>query len=178
MKFQKNKKEKENEIMKRIKKIASLLLAMVMAFAMSVTAFAGSVNQDTIEKDERRFSITIDNKVDGYEYAAYQIFSGKYANGILSDIVWGSGVNFKDTFPADKDTQFDGKTAKEIAAMLNDQNKDADVAKAFAAAVGDYLGTAAAKTNTVVENTGYVLGTGDNKLTPGYYLVENTKVPE
>jgi len=66
MKFQKNKKEKENEIMKRIKKIASLLLAMVMAFAMSVTAFAGSVNQDTIEKDERRFSITIDNKVDGY----------------------------------------------------------------------------------------------------------------
>ena len=107
MKFQKNKKEKENEIMKRIKKIASLLLAMVMAFAMSVTAFAGSVNQDTIEKDERRFSITIDNKVDGYEYAAYQIFSGKYANGILSDIVWGSGVNFKDIFPADKGTQFD-----------------------------------------------------------------------
>ena len=73
MKFQKNKKEKENEIMKRIKKIASLLLAMVMVFAMSVTAFASNVNPPAGKGD---FTITINDQTAGYEYDAYQIFSG------------------------------------------------------------------------------------------------------
>lgn len=73
--------------MKTMKKILSLVMGLVMALAMSVTAFAAGEN----------YSITIENPVPGHTYEAYQIFAGdltmKDGNKVLSNITWGSGVD-------------------------------------------------------------------------------------
>ena len=69
--------------MKNMKKIASLVLALIMAFAMTATAFA----------EETTYSITINNSTEGHIYEAYQIFTGDLHEGVLSNIEWGSSVS-------------------------------------------------------------------------------------
>ena len=54
--------------MKSIKRIASLLLALVMALAMSVIALAA----------ENTCSITVENPADGVTYTAYKVFDVAY----------------------------------------------------------------------------------------------------
>ena len=86
--------------MKRMKKIVSLALAMIMALAMTVTAFAADNNPHIIKIKQNADDTTHHN------YEAYQVFKGDLAenpdynsstNGIpqyiLSNIEWGSGVN-------------------------------------------------------------------------------------
>lgn len=82
--------------MKRMKKIASILLAMVMVLGMSLTAFAAGDYTITIDKN--------DKDAKDHIYDAYQIFAGdlaenpEYTEGgaqpqyILSNIQWGSGI--------------------------------------------------------------------------------------
>ena len=60
--------------MKRIKKLAALMMAAIMALAMSITAFAA---------DEKPATVT-------HTYEIYQIFTGDYAKGVLSNIKWGA----------------------------------------------------------------------------------------
>lgn len=69
--------------MRHAKKFVSLLLALVMVFAMTVTAFA----------EETTYSITINNSAEGHTYEAYQIFTGDLHEGVLSNIEWGSSVS-------------------------------------------------------------------------------------
>ena len=69
--------------MKHIKKLASLLLALVMVFALATTAFA----------EETTYSITINNSTAGHTYEAYQIFTGDLSGTTLSNIKWGSSVS-------------------------------------------------------------------------------------
>lgn len=64
--------------MKKMKKLIAVLLAAVMALAMSMTAFATG-DDDSNNQTE---STT-------YEYEIYQIFTGDYANGVLSNVRWG-----------------------------------------------------------------------------------------
>lgn len=59
---------KGNEAMKTVKKLASLLLVMVMVFAMATTAFAA----------EEKGTITVDNPVANQTYTAYKIFDVTY----------------------------------------------------------------------------------------------------
>lgn len=66
--------------MKSLKKLTSLLLVLVMVFAMSMTAFA-----------DETFSITINDAKEGHKYVAYQIISGKAAGKVLSDMKWAAG---------------------------------------------------------------------------------------
>lgn len=61
-------KMKGNEAMKTVKKLASLLLVMVMVFAMATTAFAA----------EEKGTITVDNPVANQTYTAYKIFDVTY----------------------------------------------------------------------------------------------------
>lgn len=60
--------------MKHIKKLASLLLVLVMVFALATTAFA----------EETTYSITINNSTAGHTYEAYQIFTGDLVEKDLS----------------------------------------------------------------------------------------------
>ena len=131
--------------MKHSKKIASLFLALVMALALAVPAFA-----------DETYSITINNSTEGHTYEAYQIFTGDLYDGTLSNIEWGSGVSEA------------GKTALGDAAAKAETIKTADDAAAFAKEVADYLGTVAGSASTVTEGTYVISG-----LAAGYYLIKD-----
>ena len=138
--------------MKHIKKLASLLLALVMALSLAVTAFAD---------ESTTYSITINNSTAGHTYEAYQIFTGDLAtneagNKVLSNIVWGSGVSEA------------GQTALGDAAAKAETLKTEADAKAFAKAVAPYLTTAAGSANTVTDGKYVISG-----LAAGYYLVKD-----
>ena len=81
--------------MRKIKKLTSLILAIVMVLAMSITAFASEVEGgDTNEPSttpEAPAPTTTVGKTDGHTYQLYQIFTGVYdaESGRLSDIKWG-----------------------------------------------------------------------------------------
>ena len=62
--------------MKHTRKLASLLLALVMVFTLATTAFA----------EETTYSITINNSTAGHTYEAYQIFTGD-----LQEVTTGEG---------------------------------------------------------------------------------------
>lgn len=132
--------------MKQAKKIASILLALVMVFALAIPAFA----------EESKYSITIENSAEGHTYEAYQIFAGDLNGTTLSNIVWGSGVSE------------DGKTALGDAAAKAETLKTEADAKAFAKAVAPYLTTAAGSANTVTDGKYVISG-----LDAGYYLIKD-----
>lgn len=146
--------------MKTMKKILSLVMGLVMALAMSVTAFAAGEN----------YSITIENSVPGHTYEAYQIFAGDLTvkeNGekVLSNITWGSGVDTTSVVTGKTlDQVFDGQTAAEVAESL----KDEAAAKAFAEKVAPYLKKDAAETSAA-NTSGYTI----SGLDAGYYLVKD-----
>ena len=133
--------------MNKLRKLASLLLALVMVFALATTASAADA-----------YTITITNEKTGHTYEAYQVFAGDLAekNGdkILSNIVWGSGVTEA------------GKTALGDAADKAASLKTETDAKAFAKEVAQYL------QNPTVSTA----GTGSytiSGLSAGYYLVKD-----
>ena len=132
--------------MKHIKKLASLLLVLVMVFALATTAFA----------EETAYSITINNSAKDHTYEAYQIFTGDLSGTTLSNIVWGSGVSEA------------GQTALGDAAAKAETLKTEADAKAFAKAVAPYLTTAASSANTVTDGKYVISG-----LAAGYYLVKD-----
>ena len=119
--------------MKRVRSILALTLALVLVLAMSTAAFAA----------DNTYSITINNASAGHNYEAYQIFAGDLStneagNKVLSNIVWGTGVDTER--PVDGKTLsqvFNGKTAAKVAESLT---TEAD-AKDFALKVAPYLNT-------------------------------------
>ena len=145
--------------MKHTRKLASLLLALVMVFALATTAFADETTT---------YSITINNSAEGHTYEAYQIFTGDLqevttgegeaatTTKVLSNIVWGSGVSEA------------GQTALGDAAAKAETLKTEADAKAFAKAVAPYLTTAAGSANTVTDGKYVISG-----LAAGYYLVKD-----
>ena len=80
--------------MKHARKLASLLLALVMVFALAVTAFAS----ETVTPPTTG-TITVDNPVSGRTYTAYKIFDvvydtkGHYSYTIDSTSAWFNTVN-------------------------------------------------------------------------------------
>ena len=78
--------------MKRIRSLAAILLSLTMMLLLAVPAFAAGA-----------YSITIQNDKEGHTYEAYQIFAGDVASDevqggnaegpILSNIIWGRGVD-------------------------------------------------------------------------------------
>lgn len=58
--------------MKHARKLASLLLALVMVFALATTAFATETGTTTTG------TITVANPVEGQTYTAYKIFNVVY----------------------------------------------------------------------------------------------------
>ena len=132
--------------MKHVKRLASLLLALTLVFALAATAAAEGTT----------YSITINNSAEGHTYEAYQIFTGDLNGTTLSNIVWGSGISEA------------GKTALGDAAAKAETLKTEADAKDFAKAVAPYLTTAAGSANTVSEGKYVISG-----LAAGYYLVKD-----
>lgn len=172
--------------MKRVKRIASILLAVVMALGMTMTAFAADNNPWTIKVDQNEKDKT------EHTYEAYQIFAGNLATvdgkRVLSNIIWGSGVNgeellaalkasdkFEDAAVTDGDAAAKNlfrncNTAADVAAVVSQfDSSDKNNAKMiddFATVVGEHLTTPAST----------VTGTGDVEIKvvgSGYYLVKD-----
>ena len=157
--------------MKHAKKLASLLMALVMVLGMSVgttvTAFAANSNAHTI---------TITNDKSGHTYTAYQVFAGDISNGKLTNIVWGSGVEGEALLAALKALESSPyascNSAEAVADVLAGFGDDSAQLDAFAKVVGAHLKTAAgASTETKGETSStYTINvTGD-----GYYFVKDT----
>lgn len=131
--------------MKRLKRMASLILALTLALVLAVPAMASET-----------YSITINNSATGHTYEAYQIFTGDLSGTTLSNIVWGSGISEA------------GQTALGDAAAKAETLKTEADAKAFAKEVAPYLTTAAGSANTVTDGKYVISG-----LAAGYYLVKD-----
>lgn len=150
--------------MRSMKKVASLALALVLCLSLSVGVWAGNGTH----------TITITNETSDHTYQAYQVFKGDYAEDKLSNIDWGSGVNYTALLAElRKLTAYkDCTTAADVAEVLHGFANDSDNLKAFAAVVGDYL------TTTCVESSGSTASdtkqsysisvTGD-----GYYFIKD-----
>ena len=143
--------------MKHTKKLVSLLLALVMVFALAVSVSAATVTMPTngILKD--------------HTYTAYQVFAGREENGILSDVTWGSGIS-SDAFLAAL------KADTTYGSLFTDCTDAAAVAKVLGA-----NNTNEALANAVAElayanktGDGTALTSGANTLDDGYYLIVDT----
>lgn len=143
--------------MKQTRKLLSLLLALAVVCALAATAFAATV------------TIPSDGILKDHAFTAYQIFSGREEGGILSDVQWGSGINYTAFLAALKaDTTYgslftDCTGAAAVAKVLGDNNTNISLANAFAKLAY------ANKTDT-----GTALTSGENTLADGYYLIVDT----
>lgn len=157
--------------MKNMKKLASLLLVMVMVLSLTAAAFADENTPHTI---------TITTEKEGHTFQAYQVFKGTInEEGTiwkLSDIKWGSGVDSSALLAEliTYDAYSKCKTADDVANVLKDRG---DYVDAFANIVSKHLTTAAGSANTITTVTisenevvkGYKISvTGD-----GYYFVKD-----
>lgn len=142
--------------MKHMKKFVSLLLTAVMVLAMSMTAFAD---------DETTYSITINNSAEGHTYEAYQIFTGDLSNGVLSNIVWGSGINDEGQIALqNKYDTAETKSAAGVAAALTNDN-----AVQFAKDAAGHLTTKKVESTYSEKDQKYTI----SGLVAGYYLVKD-----
>lgn len=153
--------------MRHFKKLASILLALVMVLSLTVTAFAANVENAT-----------------DHSYNAYQIFSGTQATDSvpLGDVEWGSGINGSAFLTELKsDARFnvgegDPKanifasctTALEVANVLSGYADKSDVANAFANVAAKHL------TSTF---TSIAAEASSVDLAAGYYLLVDTSTP-
>lgn len=157
---------------KRARRAAAFAAAVVMAACAAVpmgSSFSASAEG----------TISISNTAADHTYEAYQIFDGDLADGVLSNIQWGTGIN-----PAKKtellaaiqeikvgeETPFAACTdAKSVAKVLSDANAavDADITKQFASVVGQYLSDT--HTDSKQDTGTYNI----DGLDDGYYLVKD-----
>ena len=145
--------------MKHMKRLASLLLALTLVFALAATAGAATT-----------YSITINDAQAGHTYSAYQIFAGDLttdANGskILSNIVFGTGVSEsgKTALLSFEKTEGAHADAAALAETLTSSNIE-NFAKA--AGTAGNLGSAAGSTQQNASGACTISG-----LNAGYYLV-------
>lgn len=130
--------------MKRIKRLAAVMMAAIMALAMSITAFA----TETPGESASTPSVT-------HTYEIYQIFTGDYAEGVLSNIKWGANG----TGTVGEKVADDVLEALEAVAEATSDTEKLAVINQYAK-----LTTTPVKTGSETTYTG---------LTPGYYLVKD-----
>lgn len=148
--------------MNKTSKLLSLLLVLAIVFSLSVTALAAET-----------YTITVDGSgtVANHTFEAYQIFSGDLhaptaneggtASKILSNIVWGTGVNtnaegFAEAFPESA-----AATAEKLLTVAD--------AQAFAKKIAPFLSDVHTDCSTKDGSGNYVI----SGLSAGYYLVKD-----
>lgn len=154
--------------MKHMRKLASLLLALVMVFALATTAFADGTDSENPSETPSgtptdtpsttaTYTLTITDTKAGHTYAVYQIFTGDISgtspNYVLSNVKYGqnygAGVKVGDAVP---DSVINAISSADIFA----QNY---------VAYGDVF-----KTINSVDGNTQISG-----LPAGYYLVKDSK---
>ena len=144
--------------MKHARKLASLLLALVMVFALATTAFAQDV---TVTGGTG--SITISNAAKGETYTIYKLFDAT----VNAD---GSSIAYTGTIPASLSTYFTADKNGYISATA-DATDGENMSEGLKAALKTWTATAtAAKT---AESDGSALNF--KELAYGYYVVTTTQ---
>lgn len=157
--------------MRKAKKLAAVLLSLTMAMLFTIPAFAAE-----------NYSITIQNDKTGHTYEAYQIFTGDVSSDaqqggneegpILSNIVWGRGVNGAGLLAALKEADAEKygqcEDAADVAEALGAENAAAADAAAFAEIAAEHLTDATGTANAPVDGNYVIEG-----LPAGYYLVKD-----
>lgn len=154
--------------MKKLRKLLSIMLTIAMVFAMTATAFAAEgTDPDSTGGTDTEATTGGTNEGDGddttnstptsvtHTYEIYQIFTGDYADGVLSNIKWGeNGTGTKNE-----------KVAKEVL----------DALEAVADNTSDTEQLAVIQKYANLESTPIETGskTTYTGLTPGYYLVKD-----
>ena len=145
---------------KAMKKLMAALLAVAMVCAMAIPAFAAGTGSNTL---------TINGKTAGHTYEAYQVFTGDLKGSVLSNIVWGDGVD-GDGILNDTDLPSSLKglsSAAALAAELAKLSPSSDDVNTFAEVVSKHL-TANKYTSTEAGMT-YTI----NNLPDGYYFIKD-----
>ena len=135
--------------MKRVKRVLALLAALALVLAMAVPAFADGANQGTI-------SVPAGSS---HTYKIYQIFTGDYSNGKLSNVKWGQ--NSKNREGASVGGKVSEDVLNQLAAVVNDSDaKKLEVIEKYAD----------------LDNKEFATVTHSNsaKVAPGYYLFKDT----
>lgn len=135
--------------MKRVKRVLALLAAFALVLAMAVPAWADGANQGTI-------SVPAGSS---HTYKVYQIFTGDYSNGKLSNVKWGQNSKNRGD-----DGSVGGKVSEDVlnqlAAVVNDSDaKKLEVIEKYAD----------------LDNKEFVTVTHNSPATvaPGYYLFKD-----
>ena len=144
--------------MKTIKRSIALVLAMILALAMSVTVFAAP------NADQNTFSLTLNKAVKGHTYEAYQILSGNLLEDkkTLVNIKWGEGIN------AEGQTALGGDAAG-YAKKLADMGNNSSELKEQAQIIGANLASASGSVTVTDPDAKNVI----SNLKPGYYLIKD-----
>ena len=149
--------------MNKTSKLLSLLLVLAIVFSLSVTALAADTT----------YTITVNGSgtVANHTFEAYQIFKGDLhapetneggnTSKILSNIVWGTGVNtnaegFAEAFPESA-----AATAEKLLTVAD--------AQAFAKKIAPFLSDVHTDCSTKDGSGNYVI----SGLSAGYYLVKD-----
>ena len=136
-----------------LKRSAAVLVAAVaLLVAAAMPAFA-----------DDDYTITVQTEVGGKEYHAYQIFAGTVSGDILSNVVWGSGVNAEDG-------KIEGRTASEY---VSDLQAGTITAEQFAQIVDGHLPGNGVTLSRNTEGTGYAATVTGG----GYYLIVDKSTP-
>lgn len=162
--------------MKQAKKLAAVLLSLVLVLALAVPASAAG-----------NYTITITNDQTGHTYEAYQIFAGDVSDDtqqggnvegpILSNITWGSGVDNTRYAALLAALQADGTIGARFAA-INDATDAAAIAAALDGAATTDAEAFANVVSGFLSDTATASTAGDGVYTitgldAGYYLVKD-----
>ena len=162
--------------MKKMKKLLSMLLAVVMVLTMAAPSFAAEGDGAS----EKPGTITLDNPIDGVKYTAYKIFGvtytedkTTYAYSISGNSEWFNTVQaYATQHPTEiKLTQIDPETANKdykVEVLLDDEKKALLDAAAFAQALKD--------ANITTGGSDLVVGADGKasvKVDLGYYFVRS-----
>lgn len=136
--------------MKRVKRVLALLAAFALVLAMAVPAFADEANLYTI-------SVPAGSN---HTYQVYQIFTGDYSNGKLSNVKWGQNSKNRD-----KGVDVGGKVSENVLNRLAAVVSSSDADKL--AVIEQYANLSENGMDTVSESKSI-------KVAAGYYLFKDT----
>lgn len=159
------------------KKLAGFLLSLALSLAMTLGVMADGAH-----------TLTIESETSGHTYQAYQVFSGDYHEGVLSNVQWGSGVDNTDGALLEAlkgDGTIGGSfadcaSAADVAEVLESFSTADESGKldAFANVVSEHLTGTPDESGEASES-----GTGSctytiSGLSDGYYFVKEKKMKD
>lgn len=162
--------------MKKMKKIASVLLALVMVVAMAMPAFAGEVTPPNTSDATDSFTITVNNpkdsiSIDGQTFSAYKVFDVTYnlENEAYLYTVADAFQDFTYTVAGAEGAEGTTYNKETLVGYVETLSSDSAALNAFAAAVFKYV------SDNNIEASGSAVAANEQAVITlaqaGYYLV-------